>query len=192
MRLPKSAHTSQPWRIHELIPDFTLEDVWALPTPGDREDFPRLVSEFFAGDFPRNAPPPVRLLWAARSRIGALLGWDDQGDRVGSRVPSLRDRLPTDLHSTPHDPEFDIQPFTLIYQVADEWAAELANRTVHAVLHLGWVSDGDGGYCGQLAVLVKPNGLLGVGYLTLIKPFRYLVVYPALLRGLERRWRARM
>jgi hypothetical protein len=43
MRLPNPAHTSRPWRIHELTRDFRLEDVWALPTPGGRDDFPRLV-----------------------------------------------------------------------------------------------------------------------------------------------------
>ena len=32
--LPDTAHTSRPWRIHELTRDFRLEDVWALPTPG--------------------------------------------------------------------------------------------------------------------------------------------------------------
>ena len=192
MRLPNSAHTSQTWRIHELTPDFTLEDVWALPTPGGREDFARLVAAFFAGDFPRDAPPLVGLLWAARLRIGSLLGWDDPADGVGFRVPTLRDRLPADLHTAPPDPGFDIRPFTLIYELADEWAAELANRTVHAVLHLGWVPVGEGSYRGQLAVLVKPNGRLGVAYLAVIKPFRYLVVYPALLRGLERRWHSRV
>ena len=34
MRLPNVAHTSRPWRIHELARDFRVEDVWALPTPG--------------------------------------------------------------------------------------------------------------------------------------------------------------
>jgi hypothetical protein len=48
MRLPKSAHTSRPWRIHELTPEFRLEDVWALPTPGGPDDFPRLVQQFAA------------------------------------------------------------------------------------------------------------------------------------------------
>ena len=28
-------------------------------------------------------------------------------------------------------------------------------------MHIGWVPDGAGGYRGQMAVLVKPNGLLG-------------------------------
>ena len=44
MRLPKAAHTSRPWHIHELTPDFRLEDVWLLPTPGGRDAFPLLVS----------------------------------------------------------------------------------------------------------------------------------------------------
>ena len=43
MKLPKDAHFSRPWRIHELTRDFRLEDVWALPTPGGPEDFPRLI-----------------------------------------------------------------------------------------------------------------------------------------------------
>src|SRR5262249_38046016 len=41
-RLPNTAQTSLPWRIHELTQDFRLEDVWALPTPGGAEDFHRL------------------------------------------------------------------------------------------------------------------------------------------------------
>ena len=45
MRLPDSAHTSRPWRIHQLANDFRLEDVWALPTPGGPDDFPLLVEQ---------------------------------------------------------------------------------------------------------------------------------------------------
>ncbi len=40
-----------------------------------------------------------------------------------------------------------------------------------------------------MAVLVRPNGRLGTAYLAAIRPFRYLVVYPALLRRMEREWR---
>ncbi len=43
-----------------------------------------------------------------------------------------------------------------------------------------------------MAVLVKPNGLLGALYMTAITPFRYLIVYPAMLRTLERQWRQRL
>jgi hypothetical protein len=34
MKLPETAHTSRPWRIHEIAPDFRLEDVWELSTRG--------------------------------------------------------------------------------------------------------------------------------------------------------------
>jgi hypothetical protein len=42
-----------------------------------------------------------------------------------------------------------------------------------------------------MAVYVKPRGPLGSAYMALIKPFRYLVVYPALMRQIERTWKAR-
>jgi hypothetical protein len=41
-----------------------------------------------------------------------------------------------------------------------------------------------------MAVYVKPNGLLGDAYMAAIRPFRYLVVYPAMLRELGRIWQA--
>jgi hypothetical protein len=66
----------------------------------------------------------------------------------------------------------------------------MANRTVHSVMHIGWVPDGVGGYRGQMAALVKPNGLFGTAYMAAIKPFRYVLVYPALMRRLERDWQA--
>jgi hypothetical protein len=61
---------------------------------------------------------------------------------------------------------------------------------MHGVLHLGWVPDQTGGHRAQMAVLVKPNGLLGTAYMALIRPFRHLIVYPAMLGGIEREWRA--
>ena len=73
----------------------------------------------------------------------------------------------------------------------DEFAAEIANATMHGVMHLGWVPDGDGGHRGQMAVLVKPNGLLGEAYMAAIRPFRHLVVYPAMMQQIERRWERR-
>ena len=39
-----------------------------------------------------------------------------------------------------------------------------------------------------MAVLVKPNGMWGAAYMAAIKPFRYFVVYPAMLRRIERAW----
>jgi len=188
-RLPNSAQTSRPWRIHELTRDFRLEDVWRLPTPGgSAEDFPRLVDGFAAGSSTESPSRLARALWKIRWELGAMFGWDDPETGVGSRVETLRDRLPADLRDGPRGPEFAALPFTSLYLLEDEWAAEVANKTVHGVMHIGWVPDGSGGYRGQMAVYVKPNGRFGSLYMAAIKPFRHLIVYPPMLRQVERTW----
>src|SRR3712207_1117671 len=76
MRLPNTAHTSRPWRIHEIVLDFKLEDVWALPTPGGPDDFPRLMRQMASGEEPSQGfSGAARALWALRWKVGGLLGW---------------------------------------------------------------------------------------------------------------------
>ncbi len=188
MRLPNSDHTDRPWRIHELVPDFRLEDVWALPTPGGPADFPRLVRKATSGAPEDGASAVGRVVWAIRWKLGALLGWDDE-DRARNR-PTLRDRLPADLRNGPSGPCFEEKPFTPVYLLEDEFVAEIVNRTVHGIMHLGWVEDENGVWRGQMGVYVKPNGLLGHAYMAAIKPFRYLLIYPPLMREIERDWKA--
>jgi Protein of unknown function (DUF2867) len=191
VKLPNSAHTSRPWRIHELTPDFELEDVWAVATPGGPHNFHLLVEQFASTDPSRSASRSVRALFALRWKLGELFGWDGASADIGPRVSTLRDRLPADLRESGMGPEVDGLPFTPLYLLEDEWAAEVANRTMHGVLHLGWVPDGAGRHRGQIAVLVKRNGLLGATYMAAIRPFRHLLVYPSMLRGIEREWRTR-
>ena len=201
MRLPTSAHTSRPWRVHEITKDFDVEDVWGLPTPGGPDDLPRLV-QWFTSRGHDDLPIVVRALFALRWKLGGLFGWDRPGSGIGERVHSLRARLPADLLEAPRGPDVLAVPgrtdvdgravFSSVYQTHDEWAAELSNKTVHAVLHLGWVPDDLGsGYHAQMAVLVKPNGRLGRAYMAAIRPFRYALVYPLLLRAIGRSWQAR-
>jgi hypothetical protein len=190
MRLPNTAHTSRPWRIHEITSDFRLEDVWELPGMGGPDDFPRLVQLIASLDPSKGSSRAARTLWAIRWKIGELLGWDGPDAGLGSRVPTLRDRLPKDLRET-STPEFDALPFTSLYLLDDEFAAEIANRTMHGVMHIGAVPEKTGGFRAQMAVLVKPNGLLGNAYMAAIRPFRHLIVYPPMLREGERAWRAR-
>jgi Protein of unknown function (DUF2867) len=191
MTLPVDAHTARPWRIHELTRDFRLEDVWALPTPGGPDDFPRLVEGLAAGDPSQGASVLARALWAIRWKAGELLGWDDPDQGLGGRVPTLRDRLPADLRDAPTGPTFDVLPFTPLYLLEDEWAAEIANETMHGVMHLGWVRDEQaaGGFRGQMAVLVNPNGLLGTTYMAAIRPFRHRIVYPPVMAQIAQSWR---
>lgn len=190
MRLPATAHTSRPWRIHELTHDFRLEDVWALPTPGGPDDFPRLLEALVSGRPSSRSRGASRALWAIRWKVGRILGWDGPDAGLGARVATLRDRLPPDLREAPTGPSLAGLPFSPLYLLDDEWAAEIANGTMHGVMHIGWVQDGDESWLGQMAVLVKPNGRLGLGYMAAIRPFRHRLVYPAMLREIGRRWQA--
>lgn len=184
--LDKTDHTSRRWRIHEIAKDFRLLDVWALPTPGGPRDFPKLVRLMAAFD-PARTSPVVRGLFAIRWTLGRLFGFDSPRTGLGRRVQSLRDRVPDELTHTATD--FDAHLFTPLYVADDEFALEIANQTMHGVLHVGWVADGRGGYRGQMAVLVRPNGALGTAYLAAIAPFRHLVVYPLMMRDIGRAWR---
>jgi hypothetical protein len=197
MRLPKNAHTSRPWRVHEIAGDFEVEDVWRLPTPGSRDDLERLVRLTVEQD--DGYPAVFRWLFALRWKLGGLFGWDEEGTGIGERVPSLRERLPADLREGPRGPDLRSVPgrsvdgppiFVSLYLTSDEWLTEYASETVHSLMHMGWVPDESGdGYHAQMAVLVKPNGWLGKAYMAAIKPFRYALIYPILLRSIERRWR---
>jgi hypothetical protein len=205
MRLPNSAHESRPWRIREIAPDFTLEDVWALPVHGGAEDFQTLIELMVSSD-PANAGSlPTRILWRVRDRLGSLFdlgrisvptgsGLDDAADKPaipGTNETSLADRLPDDLRNTAADVDFGSLPFVPLYRTDVEFAAELSNRTVHALMHLAWVDRGEDRYQGQMAVYVKPRGAFGKGYMALIRPFRHWIVYPALMRQIERAWNTR-
>ena len=101
-------------------------------------------------------------------------------------MPTLRDRLPADLREASSGPIFTALPFKSLYLIENEWAAEIANRTMHGVMHIGRIPDETGRFRAQMAVLVKPNGLLGTAYMATIRPFRHLIVYPPMLRAMGR------
>jgi hypothetical protein len=168
MRIPNAAHESGDWRVHEIARDFRLEDVWALP---------------------------VRDLLGSWFNLGRISeptdGRPEELPIPGTHEISLAGRLPVDLRNTTAGLQFNRLPFVPLYRTDNEFAAQVSNQTVHGVMHLAWVDQGDGRYQGQMAVYVKPRGLFGTAYMALIRPFRYWVVYPALMRQIERTWNER-
>jgi hypothetical protein len=193
MRLANSEHESHAWRICEIAPDFRLEDVWTLPAWGAAEEFPTLLEVMASIDPTRNSRV-ARALFAIRYQVGGWLGWDRVAQPLaipGGTGTTLSARLPPDLRDTAVYHSLRAAGFVPLYRTDVEWAAELSNRTVHAVMHLAWVQRGEGRYQGQMGVYVKPRGRFGDAYMAAIAPFRHRVVYPALLREIERAWNAR-
>ncbi|MBJ7609078.1 MAG: DUF2867 domain-containing protein [Candidatus Dormibacteraeota bacterium] len=194
MRLPNAEHERHPWLIAEIAPDFTLLDAWGLPADGGPNDFATLVAIVTSLDpANRSSSSATRALFSLRYRVGAWFGWDDATTKrpiPGCLETTLSQRVPADLRDTTTRPTVKGSTrFIPIYRTDDEWAAEISNSTVHAVLQLAWVDQGNGVYRGQMGVYVKPRGRLGVPYMALIGPFRHLIVYPALMRQIERAWR---
>ncbi len=194
LRIANSEHETQAWRISELTPDFRLEDVWALPAQGAAADFATLLEVMASLDLADSASRPTRVLIAVRNRLGRWLGWDDTPHPLvipADTETTLSARLPENLRNTAADSGLRSRLFTPLYRTDVEWAAELSNQTVHAVMHLSWVEQGDGFYRGYMAIYVKPRGTLGHAYMAAIAPFRQLIVYPALMRQVERAWNRR-
>jgi hypothetical protein len=195
MRLPNREHQSHAWRIRDIAPDFRLEDVWALPAHGGADDFATLLEVMASLDPANGESLATRTLFRIRYRLGGWFGWDDATERLpipANTDTTLSARLPKDLRDTAADVDLSSTSFTPLYRTHVEFAAELSNRTVHAVMHLAWVDQGDGRYQGQMAVYVKPRGSFGAAYMALIAPFRHRVVYPALMRQIEHAWNARV
>ena len=65
------------------------------------------------------------MLFAIRWKLGELLGWDGPATGLGSRVPTLRDRLPADLHDASPGPDFDALPFSSLYMLDDDGSSEI-------------------------------------------------------------------
>lgn len=201
MRAPDHVLKTQRWIIDDIVHDFDVEDVWELPVDGGPDDFGAVIDLMRHLDFPGSAPLPVRLLWGVRDLLGRMFGLgristsaDDAGawpPVPGTEERSLIGRVPANLRDTATDPHLTDKPFRPLYLTATEFADEMSNRTMYGVMHLAWVDQGDGRHQAQMTVYVKPRGAVGKVYMAFIKPFRYAIIYPALMRYLARSWRAR-
>jgi hypothetical protein len=186
VRLPNTR--DRRWLIDEIAPDFRLEDRWELPAHGTRDEFSDLLA-IVAGTENTGSPSfAVRALFGLRRAIGRVVGWDDD---ARDATISLATRLPARARERPAEPQPSSRSFHALYRTDDEWAAEIANRTVHGVMHVAWVPDGDNHFHGELGVYVKPRGRLGNVYMAAIAPFRHHIVYPAMLRQFGLAWQAR-
>jgi hypothetical protein len=201
MRIPSDVLKTQDWIINDIVPDFGVEDVWALPVEGGADDFASVIELQQSLDFPASAPLAVRVLWGVRDQLGRAFGLGristsaDAADGwppvPGTGEPSLLLRVPEDLRDKSAKTHFPHQPFRPLYRTGTEFAEEISNRTMYGVLHLAWTNQGGGRYRAQMTIYVKPRGAFGRAYMAFIKPFRYAIIYPALMRHLERAWSQR-
>ena len=175
-----AAHRARPWRVHTLAPDFELLDLWELPVDADPsrgETFDAFLRVFLttgAAGWPIYSLRPrsvgdvlhlVRLggaaaLFALRDVLGRVLTLDDDdGTRpIPGRTES---RVRARLEPGDHARDTGVLPptwagaFQKVYGFEDEALLEIANRTIHGLLHLSWVEAPGGRRRVVLAVYVK-------------------------------------
>ena len=193
VRIPVEEYLSNGWRVGEIASDFELVDAWELPVSGAQTDFDALRRVWAETTREQQRAGPVKLLFAVRERIGQVFGLDEDMNTEpipDTELTSLRERLPPDLLRAGEDPH-EQRPFRTVFVSDTESASELSNSLLHAILHLGWAQQPDASYRGYLGVFVKHRGRFGRPYMTLIAPFRHYLVYPALMKRIERNWAAR-
>jgi hypothetical protein len=189
MRLDPEDFRARPLRVHALLHDVPLEDAWGIPLSGGGAG--RTVQDvravMLAGR--ATAPAMVRGLFRLRRRIGALFGWDDQ--RPSWSAESYADRLsPADRDQSLVAPGTPDGSFRLLYRFEDEQLGELRNATAHAFASLS-IRQTPGGYLAYVGVFVQPVHRFTRLYMGVIAPFRRLVVYPAIIRKVQRAWAER-
>ena len=124
------------WRIDEIAPDFRLEDVWALPAEGGAEEFPALLEVMGSITLSDGGARAAGLLVAARERLGAWFGWDEPDGELpvpGAGETTLAARLPPDLRGSAQGAGREMRGFRPLYRTDRESAAEISNKTVHAL-----------------------------------------------------------
>ena len=195
-RIDPALHADPAWHIHTVAHDLVLIDAWRLPVAGADTDFREFMDMFLSLDLADNDQSAAsNLLFAARSKLGELFGWDDEvltQPIPGCVETSLRDRLPPELRESAAGVDDSQSEFRIVYQTEVEAVVELSNSTVHAAVHFAWVSVEGANHVGQMGIYTKTRGRFGGAYMIAIAPFRHHVVYPALMRRLESAWDQRL
>jgi hypothetical protein len=183
-----------PLRVHTLLADIPLHDVWAVDLPAHSNgvtlsDFLRRTREnkSHRADAEINGFPIVaRALFRFRFFLGSIFRLEEEPkdaaaasfasrltaeDRAGSLV------VPGTLEGL----------FRVVYRFENEQLVEIQNRTVHAAA-LSALVERAGSYRFYFAVYVCQRAWITPLYMGLIDPFRRWIIYPALLKKIRKDW----
>lgn len=191
MLINPSEHSKHPWKVHNLLPDLRIEDVWQLPVVMESNHSLALLQEQFAKASKNLTNKGLAgMLFRIRFFIGNLMGWDEKEAVTKLLKGSIRERYAQAEGLAFEDlPEPGDGDFTPVYNLEEESLAEIENATVLAAIHLGRVPLNENQFTVQMTIYVKPKGAFGNIYMMLIKPFRHWIVYPALLKMIAKLWK---
>jgi hypothetical protein len=189
-RLTLAEFQAKDFRVNSLLADVPLHDVWVFHLQGGDEGLTlRDAREVLAQASPLEANTAVAVLVGFRMLFGGLIGLDDQ--KYFDQASSYTNRLTEeDRARSLEQPNTSAELFRTVYAFENEQLAEMMNRTAHAFFCMAIEPAGDG-YTMYWAIYVRETGGLTPIYMSLIDPFRRYIVYPAIVRSVERTWGAR-
>ena len=185
-----------PLRVHSFMAGVSLHDVWAVDLPRWRggvtlDEFLRTANNCtldMCGYSNSSAlftlSPPVRVLLNIRFFVGQIFGWDNEPVTIVTFTNRLTD---ADRSRSLIAPGTRDGFFRVVYRFENEQLLELINRTAHAAA-LSAMVETPGAYRFYFGVYVQSVSRFTPLYMTLIDPFRKLIVYPSLLRSVRARW----
>jgi hypothetical protein len=176
----------QPLRVHAFLAGVPLHDVWAVDLPRWRNGV--TLDEFLraTSSHPFTPSPLVRMLLDIRLFVGRLFGWDREPAAAAWRTFAARLTDADHFRSLESAGTLD-GFFRVVYRFENEQLVELINRTAHAAAVSALVET-TSAYRFYFAVYVNNVSRFTPLYMTLIDPFRKLIVYPALLRSVSANW----
>jgi len=190
MQIKNEEHYKNTWKVHALLPDFEVEDVWQFPVELNEDHSIYLFQMSMMKSMEALSQKGVASwLFKLRFFLGRIFGWDEKNEAQILLEPgSIRERY-AEMEGIKGEalPAPGNEDFIPVYTLENESLAEIKNATVHAGLHLSKVPNGDK-YTVHMAVYVKPNGLFGRMYMALIKPFRLAIVYPIMMKMVGKQW----
>ncbi len=191
MKIKEEEHFKNTWIVQALLTDFEVEDVWQFPVTLEKQhNISLFQGQLFEAMEQLSQKGLVGLLFKLRFFLGEIFGWDTTNPTTNNilKKGSIRERYAQVYHLKKEDlPTIGTAEFEPVYVLPNESLAEIKNETVHAGLHLAKVPFKEA-YTVQMTVYVKPKGNLGKFYMALIKPFRLAIVYPAMMRMVEKHW----
>jgi hypothetical protein len=163
-----------------------LHDVWAVDLPHWRPGVTLAEFSRTTSDSLFTPSPLVRMLLDIRLFVGRFFGWDREP--AATAWESFAMRL-TDVDCSRSRAPAGTREgfFRVVYRFENEQLVELINRTAHAAALSALVETANA-YRFYFGVYVQSVGRFTPIYMSLIDPFRKLIVYPSLLRSVRASW----
>jgi hypothetical protein len=195
-RVPPQEFEQLPLRLHTFLSGVPLHDVWFIALPRWRagltlDEFLRTANNCELGTCGCSKSsslftPPlfVRMLLSIRFFMGRFFGWDREPATTSTFTTRVTD---IDRSRSLVTPGTRDGFFRVVYRFENEQLVELINQTAHAAA-LSALVETPTAYRFYFAVYVRSVSRFTPFYMTLIDPFRNLIVYPSLLRSIGARW----